>query len=147
MGNADLILVHSKSQEEQFIADGFGYTVDGYDTERLTFMYNYFVLCGPADDPAGVREASSAADAFALIADGKYPFVSRGDASGTHTKEVSLWPEDLGITIDEASVADYTDWYTYSNAGMGACLTMADEMNAYILSDKATFLAFKANQA
>lgn len=147
MGNADLILVHSKSQEEQFIADGFGYTVDGYDTERLTFMYNYFVLCGPADDPAGVREASSAADAFALIADGKYPFVSRGDASGTHTKEVSLWPEDLGITTDEASVADYTDWYTYSNAGMGACLTMADEMNAYILSDKATFLAFKANQA
>ena len=84
-------------------------------------------------------------DAFAQIADGKYPFVSRGDASGTHTKEISLWPEDLGITTEADSVADYTDWYTYSNAGMGACLAMANETNAYILSDKATFLTFEAN--
>ncbi len=145
MGNADLILVHSKSQEEEFIDKGFGYTVKGYDSPRLTFMYNYFVICGPEDDPAGVAKAASASDAFKAIADGKYKFISRGDESGTHTKEISLWPEELGITTDEASVADYTDWYVYSNAGMGACLTMAAEEGAYILSDKATFLAFQAN--
>lgn len=144
-GNADAILVHSKSQEEEFVTAGFAYTLPGFDSERLSFMHNYFVLCGPADDPAGVANAATALDAFAQIADGKYPFVSRGDASGTHTKEISLWPEDLGITTEADSVADYTDWYTYSNAGMGACLAMANETNAYILSDKATFLTFEAN--
>lgn len=144
-GNADAILVHSKSQEEEFVTAGFAYTLPGFDSERLSFMHNYFVLCGPADDPAGVADAATALDAFAQIADGKYPFVSRGDASGTHTKEISLWPEDLGITTEADSVADYTDWYTYSNAGMGACLAMANETNAYILSDKATFLTFEAN--
>ncbi len=144
-GNADLLLVHSKSQEEDFVNAGFSYVLDGFDSERLTFMYNYFVLCGPSDDPAGVKDAASVTDAFAAISSGKYPFVSRGDSSGTHTKEISLWPADLGITTDAESVADYTDWYTYSNAGMGVCLTMAEEMGAYILSDKATFLTFRAN--
>ena len=145
MGNADAILVHSKSQEEQFVADGYAYTLPGFDAERLSFMHNYFVLCGPSDDPAGVADAATALDAFALIAEGEYPFVSRGDASGTHTKEISLWPEELGITTEADSVADYTGWYTYSNAGMGACLAMANETDAYILSDKATFLTFESN--
>ena len=145
MGNADLILVHSKTQEEPFVEAGFSKVLDGYDSERLTFMYNYFVLVGPKDDPAQCAEASDVKDAFKRIADGKYPFVSRGDLSGTHTKEVSLWPEELGITTDADSVADYTEWYLYSNAGMGVCLTMANEMDAYILSDKATFLTFRAN--
>ena len=145
MGNADVILVHSKKQEEAFIADGFARIIDGQAAERLTYMYNYFVLCGPADDPAGVKDAASVKDAFALIAEGKYPFVSRGDGSGTHTKEISLWPEDLGITDQQESVANYTDWYNFSNAGMGACLTMANEIGGYILSDKATFLTFVAN--
>ena len=144
-GNADLLLVHSKSQEEEFVAGGYSYVLPGFDSERLTFMYNYFVLCGPSADPAGVKDAATVKDAFAAIAEGKYPFVSRGDQSGTHTKEISLWPEELGITVDAASVEGYTDWYTYSNAGMGVCLTMADEMGAYILSDKATFLTFQAN--
>ena len=144
-GNADLILVHSKSQEEAFVEGGYSYVLDGFESERLSFLYNYFVLCGPSADPAGVKDAPSVKDAFATIAEGKYPFVSRGDSSGTHTKEISLWPESLGITTDAASVADYTDWYTYSNAGMGVCLTMAEEMGAYILSDKATFLTFRAN--
>lgn len=144
-GNADLILVHSKSQEEQFVADGFSKTLEGYETERLSFMYNYFVLIGPRDDPARCAEAATVKDAFRLIAEGKFPFVSRGDKSGTHTKELSLWPEGLGITAEPDSVAGYTDWYTFSNAGMGACLTMANETNAYILSDKATFLTFCAN--
>ena len=145
MGNADLILVHAKSQEEEFVAGGFSKVLDGYDTERLTFMYNYFVLVGPKDDPAGCASAASVKDAFKLIADGKFPFVSRGDKSGTHTKEISLWPEELGITTEPESVKNYTDWYTFSNAGMGVCLTMANETSAYILSDKATFLTFKAN--
>lgn len=145
MGNADLILVHSKTQEEKFISDGFAKRVDGYDSERLTFMYNYFVLVGPVGDPAKCAEAGSVKEAFARIAEGKFPFVSRGDGSGTHTKEVSLWPESLGITTDPASVAAYSDWYLSSNAGMGVCLTMANEMDGYILSDKATFLAFAAS--
>ena len=145
-GNADLLLVHSKSQEEEFVNAGFSYVLPGFESERLTFLYNYFVLCGPSDDPAGVKDAASVKDAFAAIAEGKYPFVSRGDQSGTHTKEISLWPEDLGITADAESVADYTDWYTYSNAGMGVCLTMAEETGSYILSDKATFLTFQSNR-
>ena len=144
-GNADLILVHAKAQEEKFIEDGFSYALDGFDSERLSFLYNYFVLCGPADDPAGVKDCESVLDAFAAIADGKYPFISRGDGSGTHTKELSLWPEELGITAEAESFADYTDWYTSANAGMGSCLVMAEEMNAYILTDKATFLTFQAN--
>ena len=145
MGNADLILVHSKSQEETFVADGYAKVLDGYTSERLTFMYNYFVLIGPKSDPAKCAEAANVKEAFARIAEGKYPFVSRGDLSGTHTKEVSLWPESLGITTDTASVAAYSQWYYSSNAGMGVCLTMANEMDSYILSDKATFLAFLAN--
>ncbi len=145
MGNADLILVHSKKQEEAFVEDGFACVVDGMDAERLNWMYNYFVLCGPSADPAGVRDADTVKDAFKAIADGKYTFISRGDGSGTHTKEISLWPEDLGITAEAESFKDYTDWYISANTGMGACLVMAEEMGAYILTDKATFLTFVAN--
>ena len=144
-GNADLILVHSKSQEEAFVEEGFARIVDGFTSERISFIYNYFVLCGPSADPAGVKDCASVLDAFAAIADGKYTFVSRGDASGTHTKELSLWPESLGITKEAESFANYTDWYVSANAGMGACLVMAEEMGAYILTDKATFLTFVAN--
>lgn len=144
-GNADLILVHAKAKEEDFVNAGFSYVLDGFETERLSFMYNFFVLCGPSDDPAGVREAADAGAAFQAIADSKSKFISRGDGSGTHTKELSLWPEALGITEDAESFADYTDWYISANAGMGACLVMAEEMNAYILTDKATYLTFAVN--
>ncbi len=99
MGNADLIFVHSKKQEEAFIADDFSCVIDGMESERLNYMYNYFVLCGPSADPAGVKNA---ADVKA-------------------------------------------DWYISANTGMGACLVMAEEMGAYILTDKATFLTFVAN--
>ena len=145
MGNADLILVHSKSQEEAFIADGFARTVDGFTAERTSFIYNYYVLCGPSADPAGVAAAASVKDAFAAIAAGEYTFVSRGDASGTHTKELALWPADLGIAKEAETFAPYTKWYISANTGMGACLVMAEEMEAYILTDKATFLTFVAN--
>ena len=145
MGNADLILVHSKKQEEAFVTDGFARVVEGFTAERVSFIYNYFVLCGPSADPAGVKTAASVKDAFAAIANGKYTFISRGDASGTHTKEIALWPADLAITTDAASFKDYTDWYISANTGMGACLVMAEEKDAYILTDKATFLTFVAN--
>ena len=144
-GNADVILVHAKAQEEAFVEEGFARVVDGLDSERNSFIYNYFVLCGPSEDPAGAADCDSVKDAFAAIADGKYPFISRGDGSGTHSKELSLWPEELGITEDAESFADYTDWYTSANAGMGACLVMAEQMHGYILTDKATFLTFVAN--
>ena len=144
-GNADLILVHSKKQEEAFIEAGFGRVVDGFEAERISFLYNYFVLCGPSADPAGVKNAASVKDAFAAIAEGKYTFISRGDNSGTHTKEIALWPEDLGIAVEAESFADYTEWYISANTGMGACLVMAEQMGAYILTDKATFLTFQAN--
>ena len=144
-GNADLILVHSKSQEEAFVNDGFARVVTGFTAERVSFIYNYFVLCGPSADPAGVAAAASVKDAFAAIAAGEYTFVSRGDASGTHTKELALWPADLGIAAEAETFADYTAWYVSANTGMGACLVMAEEMEAYILTDKATFLTFVAN--
>ena len=144
-GNADLILVHSKSQEEAFIDGGFGRIVSGFEAERLSFIYNFFVLCGPSADPAGAAAAASVLDAFAAIAEGKHPFISRGDGSGTHTKEISLWPAELGITAEPASFVDYVDWYVSAGDGMGACLVMAEQMSAYILTDKATFLTFVAN--
>lgn len=142
-GNADLILVHAKAQEEDFISAGFARTVDGQSAERLSYMYNYFVLCGPTEDPVGVK-AMTVTDAFAAIAEQGAKFVSRGDGSGTHTKELALWPLELGITAEAESFAGY-EWYISSNAGMGACLLQASEQGAYILSDKATFLTFVAN--
>ena len=145
MGNADLILVHSKKQETAFVEDGFAYVLEGMTAERMSYMYNYFVLCGPSTDPAGVKSATDVLAAFKAIADGKYTFISRGDGSGTHTKELSLWPAELGITADATSFAAYTDWYVSANAGMGSCLVMAEEMGGYILTDKATFLTFVAN--
>ena len=144
-GNADLILVHSKSQEEAFVEEGFGRVVEGFEAERVSFIYNYFVLCGPSADPAGAAAAETVLDAFKAIADGKHTFISRGDASGTHTKELSLWPEELGIAKEAETFVDYTDWYVSANTGMGACLVMAEEMDGYILTDKATFLTFVAN--
>ena len=145
MGNADLIFVHAKKQEEAFVEGGFARVIDGMESERCTYMYNYFVLCGPSADPAGVADAATVKDAFKAIADGGFTFISRGDGSGTHTKELALWPEDLGITADAESFAGYTDWYVSANTGMGACLVMAEQQGAYILTDKATFLTFRAN--
>ena len=144
-GNADAILVHAKAKEEAFVKAGFAYVLPGFDSERLSFMYNYFVLCGPSADPAGVKTAKDAKEAFQKIADGKYKFISRGDGSGTHVKELSLWPESLGITEDASSYEKYSDWYVSANAGMGACLVMAEQMGAYILTDKATYLTFYSN--
>ena len=129
-GNADVILVHAKASEEEFI-DG------GYGVERLPFMYNFFVIVGPKDDPAGVKGSADAAEAFGKIRDSKAKFVSRGDDSGTHKAELKIWGEEN--TPD----AEKDSWYISAGQGMGACLTMASEQQAYCLTDKATFLSMK----
>lgn len=126
-GNADLILVHSKASEEEFVSEGYG-------VERIPFMYNYFVVVGPKSDPAGVKGSESAAAAFTKIADAEANFVSRGDDSGTHKAELKIW----GDNVPDSQNAS---WYISAGQGMGACLTMASEKGAYCLTDKATFLA------
>jgi len=128
-GNADVILVHAKASEEEFINGGYG-------VERLPFMYNYFVIVGPKDDPAGVKDSADAATAFGKIKDSQSKFVSRGDESGTHKAELKIWG-------DAAPNADSDEWYISAGQGMGACLTMASEQQAYCLTDKATFLSMK----
>lgn len=131
-GNADAILVHAKSSEEKMIEEGYG-------TERIYFMYNYFVIVGPKDDPAGVKEAGSAEAAFKAISDKGAIFVSRGDESGTHVKEKAIWTSAIGTE------APTGEWFNATGQGMGATLTVANEKKGYCLTDKATFLANKAN--
>ncbi|MCB0106138.1 MAG: substrate-binding domain-containing protein [Caldilineaceae bacterium] len=125
-GNADVLLVHARAREDAFMEAGHG-------VRREDVMYNDFVLVGPADDPADVRNAESAADAFSRIAAAEAPFVSRGDDSGTHTKEKAVWAA--------AGIEPAGDWYSSAGQGMGAVLTMANEQLAYTLSDRATYLA------
>ena len=128
-GDVDALLVHSEEAEEEFVAEG-------YATHRRTIMYNDFVLIGPSNDPAGIDGADSAADALSAIAEAKAPFVSRGDDSGTHKKEISLWRE-AGIDPSPRG-----GWYRAVGAGMGAALNLASGMNAYVLSDRASWLNF-----
>ena len=143
-GNADLILVHSASQENAFVAANYARKVDNFESERISFMYNYFVLIGPTADTANVSAAATVEDAFANIANGSHKFISRGDKSGTHTKEVALWNTELGITTNVETLPEAIEsWYVSAGQGMGACLTMANEQSAYVLSDKATYLSYK----
>ncbi|MEG2456360.1 MAG: substrate-binding domain-containing protein, partial [Clostridia bacterium] len=155
-GNADVILVHSKSSEEKFVTDGYASKVAGYNNERVSFMYNFFVLVGPKADPAKTNDAATVKDAFANIASTNSPFISRGDKSGTHNKEWTLWPKTVGITSNDVSKIpsailnndkNPTGWYYSAGQGMGACLTMANEKSAYCLTDKATFLSFANDKA
>ena len=125
-GNADVLLVHSPSAEEQFMADGYG-------SDRRLVMHNDFIIVGPASDPAAIRGMTSAGEAFTAIATAQAPFMSRGDDSGTHKKELGIWTA-LGLTPEG-------DWYVESGQGMGATLTIASEQGAYTLTDRATFLA------
>ena len=129
-GDADLLLVHHKPSEEQFVAAGFG-------VERHEVMYNDFVLVGPQDDPAGIGGGSAAVDALARIAAQRVAFVSRGDDSGTHKRELALW-QAAGIDVGAASGT----WYRESGAGMGTTLNIASGMDAYALSDRGTWLNF-----
>jgi tungstate transport system substrate-binding protein len=128
-GDVDAVLVHSKAAEEAFVAAG-------HATHRREIMYNDFVLVGPAADPAAIADAASATEAMQRIAAASAPFVSRGDDSGTHKAEVGIW-ESAGL-----APADFGDWYRAVGAGMGAALNTAAGMDAYILSDRASWLNF-----
>lgn len=123
-GDVDVLLVHARPAEEAFMKAGHG-------IRHEPFMHNFFLIAGPADDPAAVRGLSAGA-AFRNIASSQQLFVSRGDGSGTHSRELSLW----------RTAGDLPDWkgYIESGRGMGATLVMADEMNAYVLTDQATWL-------
>ena len=129
-GDVDAILVHSRDAEEAFLEGGYG-------TYRREIMYNDFVFIGPSSDPAKVAGAQNAVEALKHILASKAPFVSRGDDSGTHKKELSLW-EAAGVLADGL----HTDWYRAAGAGMGATLNVASGMNAYVLSDRASWLNF-----
>ena len=126
-GDVDAILVHARAAEEAFIAAGFG-------THRREIMYNDFVFIGPSDDPANIATTNSAVAALQGIAAAQAPFVSRGDDSGTHKKELSLW---AGAGITPAG-----RWYRAAGSGMGATLNVASGMNAYTFSDRASWLNF-----
>ena len=129
-GDADVLLVHAKPAEEAFVAAGFG-------VERFDLMYNDFVIVGPASDPAGVAGADDAVASLVAIARAGAAFASRGDDSGTHRKELELWSE---TEVDTASASG--GWYRETGSGMGATLNAAVGMNAYTLTDRATWIAF-----
>lgn len=132
--DADVLLVHAKSAEEKFIADGFG-------VERFDLMYNDFVLVGPTNDPANLKETTDAKNALQAIANRQAIFASRGDNSGTHKKELSLW-KVTGIDLEPHN----GKWYRETGSGMGATLNTAIGMNAYTITDRATWISFKNRQ-
>ncbi len=135
-GDVDVLTIHDPEREQQFIAEGYG-------LERNCFAYNYFIIVGPEDDPAGIMGLSPE-EAFTAIREqglaGRAKFVSRGDQSGTHTKEQAIW-RSAGFNYTEVSTSGA--WYVLGGSGMGPTLIMADEMDAYTLSDIGTFLAYQ----
>ena len=130
-GDADVVFVHARSAEEKFLAEGFG-------VKRYPVMYNDFVLIGPRSDPAGIKGTKDIVAALKTIKSKGIAFISRGDRSGTHIAELNLW-KVAGIDI----AADKGPWYKEIGQGMGAALNTASAANAYVLSDRGTWLAFK----
>ncbi len=134
-GDVDVITVHSKSREEAYVADGYG-------VERVPFAYNYFLIVGPENDPAGIK-GMSPEDAFNTLFESEVgTFVSRGDDSGTHGKEKTIWT-NAGYEYEE--VQDAGSWYLEAGSGMGATLVMADEKQGYTITDTGTYLAYKGD--
>ncbi len=130
-GDADVLLVHHRASEDKFVADGFG-------VERFDVMYNDFIIVGPKDDPAHISGLKNASDGLARLAASKSIFISRGDDSGTHKKELSLW------RMAKIDVAKFSGtWYREAGAGMGATLNTASAIPAYTLADRGTWLKFK----
>lgn len=132
--DGDLLLVHAQAAEEQFVADGYG-------TERTDLMYNDFVIVGSDADPADIAGMTDAQDALKRVAAERSLFASRGDDSGTHRKEISLW-QDAGVDPTAAS----GQWYRETGSGMGATLNAAVGMGAYVLTDRATWISFGNKQ-
>jgi len=150
-GNVDVIFVHAKAREEAFVKDGYG-------TKRYAVMHNDFVILGPEKDPAGIRGLNSATEALKKVVNAKAPFISRGDDSGTHTKEQALW-QATGLPLGKKTQTimkkgkksevsflhpqGLGQWYLSIGQGMGKALTVADEKQAYILADRGTFIKYK----
>ena len=130
-GDADVVFVHAKPQEEKFVAEGAG-------VRRQPVMYNDFVLIGPRSDPAGLAGSRDVVAALRTLKDKRLPFISRGDRSGTHIAELKLW-QAAGIDI----AAEKGAWYKSIGQGMGAALNTASASNAYVLADRGTWIAFK----
>jgi len=128
-GDVDVVLVHARPAENAFMAAGSG-------VNRRDVMYNDFVLVGPADDPAGIKGMEDVTKAFAAIAKSHSTFISRGDDSGTNKKELRIWKA--------ANINPQGEWYRAAGQGMGRVLTMAGEMNAYTLTDRATWMAYQS---
>jgi tungstate transport system substrate-binding protein len=127
-GDVDVVLVHARPTEDKFVAEGYG-------EKRYGVMYNDFVIVGPKSDPAGIGRAKETVEALAMIAQSQSIFVSRGDDSGTHKKERSLW--------SKAGIAPKGSWYREAGQGMGKVLQIAAEMDAYTLTDRGTWLAYQ----
>lgn len=135
-GNVDVVFVHDVAREKQFVAEGYG-------TKRYYVMYNDFIIVGPANDPAGIRDAPNAVEAMKRIAAARALFVSRGDDSGTHARERQLWIA-TGLPLTEAkSPQDGTGWYFSIGQGMGETLIFAQEKMGYVLADRGTYLQYK----
>ncbi len=134
-GDVDVVVVHDRAREDQFIADGYGLS-------RTVFAYNYFVVVGPAGDPAGITGMAPESALAALYENATIPFISRGDESGTHAMEKRLW---AAAGLDYETVRTSGEWYVEAAAGMGPTLNMANEMRGYTLSDIGTFLAYRGD--
>jgi len=132
-GNADIILVHARAAEDQFVAEGWG-------VNRQDVMYNDFLFMGPKEDPAGIKGMKSATEVLKKIAEAKQTFISRGDDSGTHKKEKGFWKK-LNMTPESGK----DSWYMEAGQGMAATLKIADEKNAYVMLDRATYNFQKNN--
>jgi len=128
-GDADVVMVHARSLEDDFMRNGYG-------VNRRDLMFNDFVIVGPESDPAGIEGMGAATDALTTIAEAGAPFVSRGDNSGTHTKELILW--------EEAGTQPGGDWYQETGTGMGEALNIANQQGAYTLSDRGTYISQRA---
>ena len=150
-GNVDVIFVHARAREEKFVAEGYG-------TKRYAVMHNDFVILGPSDDPAGIKGMTNSVEALKKIAASRALFISRGDDSGTHTKEQALW-QGTGLPLEKKTATivkkgkkrqiSYTHpqglgkWYLSIGQGMGKTLTFADEKQAYTLADRGTYIKYK----
>lgn len=150
-GNVDVIFVHAKAREEKFVQDGYG-------TKRYAVMHNDFIVIGPKADPAGVAKTSDVSGGLKAIADQKAEFISRGDDSGTHTKEQFLWGKSgVKVVVNKKEIvkkgekvpveftepADSQEWYRSIGQGMGKTLTYADEKAAYTMTDRGTYIKYK----
>ena len=128
-GDADILMVHSKQDEVNFMKEGYG-------LERVEVMYNDFIIVGPIHDPSKLRDANNIVDAMQKLKSGKAPFLSRDDNSGTNKKELSLWK------LAEIDISKNYKWYLRNGLGMGITLNMASEIGAYTITDRATWLSF-----